>query len=216
MIGIYKIENIINHKVYIGQSVNIEFRWKEHLYSLIRGLHENKHLQNSWNKYGSSAFTFTVLELCDTEELTAREQFYIDKFGGINSDNNYNNRDAGYKGNLSEQTKEKLRLINSGKSAWNKGLTKSDLRVAKYAENLSTKTISDEQRERIRKTVQAHHDNGDYDYDSMNKKRLATMKKNSENGKVRKVRKDKGIKKDPEIGKKISESKKRNNELRRK
>ena len=30
MIGIYKIENIINNKVYIGSSNNIERRWKEH------------------------------------------------------------------------------------------------------------------------------------------------------------------------------------------
>ena len=31
--GIYKIENLINHKVYIGQSVNIYKRWKEHKWS---------------------------------------------------------------------------------------------------------------------------------------------------------------------------------------
>lgn len=216
MIGIYKIENTINHKVYIGQSVDIEKRWKEHLYALTRNFHENKHLQNSWNKYGAKAFTFSIIEECELSRLTDREQYYIDLYGGINSDNNYNNRDAGYKGNLSESTKQKLRDINLGKQAWNKGLDKSDPRVAKYAKNLATKTISSEQREKIRKTVQAHHDNGDYNYDAMNKKRLATMKKNSENGKVRKVRKDKGIKKDTEIGKRISEAKKRNNKARRK
>ena len=30
MIGIYKIENLINGKVYIGQSIHIERRWQEH------------------------------------------------------------------------------------------------------------------------------------------------------------------------------------------
>ena len=30
MIGIYKITNKINQKVYIGQSNNIEARWKDH------------------------------------------------------------------------------------------------------------------------------------------------------------------------------------------
>lgn len=30
--GIYKIENNINHKIYIGQSKNIEKRWKSHIY----------------------------------------------------------------------------------------------------------------------------------------------------------------------------------------
>ena len=31
MIGIYKIENLINGKIYIGQSIEIENRWKKHL-----------------------------------------------------------------------------------------------------------------------------------------------------------------------------------------
>lgn len=30
-VGIYKIENKINKKVYIGQSINIEMRWKNHI-----------------------------------------------------------------------------------------------------------------------------------------------------------------------------------------
>ena len=33
-IGIYKIENKINKKIYVGQSINIEKRWKEHKYLL--------------------------------------------------------------------------------------------------------------------------------------------------------------------------------------
>jgi len=30
-VGIYKIENLINHKVYIGQSIKIEKRWKDEI-----------------------------------------------------------------------------------------------------------------------------------------------------------------------------------------
>lgn len=29
-IGIYKITNLLNGKIYIGQSIHIEKRWKEH------------------------------------------------------------------------------------------------------------------------------------------------------------------------------------------
>ena len=32
MIGIYKITNNINGKIYIGQSIDIKERWKQHLY----------------------------------------------------------------------------------------------------------------------------------------------------------------------------------------
>lgn len=40
MIGIYKIENTKNHKVYIGQSIDIEHRFNQHK----NYLKNNKHL----------------------------------------------------------------------------------------------------------------------------------------------------------------------------
>ena len=40
MIGIYKIENKVNGKVYIGQSVNIESRWKGHKSNLRNNKHK--------------------------------------------------------------------------------------------------------------------------------------------------------------------------------
>ena len=63
-IGIYKIECLINHKVYIGQSTNIELRWKHHIYQLKKNNHENKYLQAAWNKYGSSNFTSLAAFTC--------------------------------------------------------------------------------------------------------------------------------------------------------
>ena len=72
MIGIYKIENIVNDKVYIGQSVNIESRWQQHINALENNSHVNKHLQSSWNKYGSESFVFVVLEECEENKLTER------------------------------------------------------------------------------------------------------------------------------------------------
>ena len=45
MIGIYKIENKVNGKVYIGQSIDIEKRWKEHISCLNNRTHHNDYLQ---------------------------------------------------------------------------------------------------------------------------------------------------------------------------
>ena len=56
--GIYKIENRVNHKIYIGQSVDIYTRWYNHKHSLRNGIHYNKHLQKSWDKYGEENFEF--------------------------------------------------------------------------------------------------------------------------------------------------------------
>ena len=41
------IENIVNHKKYIGQSKNISDRWRRHIYALNLGTHENDYLQKS-------------------------------------------------------------------------------------------------------------------------------------------------------------------------
>ena len=51
MIGIYAIHNIKTDKYYIGQSKDIEHRWKQHKSRLKNNKHENEHLQNSYNKY---------------------------------------------------------------------------------------------------------------------------------------------------------------------
>ena len=50
--GIYKIENIINNKVYVGSSVSIEDRWIRHKTDLVKGKSCSIKLQNSYNKHG--------------------------------------------------------------------------------------------------------------------------------------------------------------------
>lgn len=96
-IGIYKIENKINKKKYIGQSMNIEKRWKKHRYLLNSNKHHNQYLQNAWNKYKEKCFIFNIIEVCDPDIINDREQYWIDKFDSYN--NGYN-LDKGGKGVL--------------------------------------------------------------------------------------------------------------------
>lgn len=56
MIGIYKIENTTNGKVYIGESFNIKNRLQQHLDELESNNHYNKKLQHDWNVYGKENF----------------------------------------------------------------------------------------------------------------------------------------------------------------
>ena len=90
MIGIYCIENKINHMKYIGQSVNIRKRWQEHRRDLNKGLHHNDNLQNAWNLYGSHSFLFTVLELCDKESLDELEKRWVATFDTMDRKHGYN------------------------------------------------------------------------------------------------------------------------------
>lgn len=80
--GIYRICCVANGRAYIGQSINIEGRWKEHKKSLEAGSHSNVHLQRAWDKYSESNFSFEVAVVCEQEELNRNEQKALDE--GIN------------------------------------------------------------------------------------------------------------------------------------
>lgn len=62
--GIYRIRNLTNNKSYIGSSINIEKRWKEHRRHLKSNVHRNPHLQHAFNTYGEASFEFTILKYC--------------------------------------------------------------------------------------------------------------------------------------------------------
>ena len=78
--GVYCIENLETGKKYIGQSINLRKREREHFLSLNRGSHINRHLQNAWNKYGKDSFIFKPLIYCEPFELTRYEQFFVDLY----------------------------------------------------------------------------------------------------------------------------------------
>lgn len=59
--AIYQIRNTVSGGIYFGRSVNAEDRMRHHYNELRRGVHSNKRLQNAWNKYGESAFTFNIV-----------------------------------------------------------------------------------------------------------------------------------------------------------
>lgn len=114
MIGIYKITNLVNNKVYIGQAIDIDKRWYEHINDLKNNKHINKHLQRAWNKYREENFKFEVIEDCVEDKLTEREQYWIDYYEGINSKNNYNFRNAGNRGKFSEISIQKRTKTRRG------------------------------------------------------------------------------------------------------
>lgn len=85
--GIYKITNKVNGKSYIGQSTNIENRFKTHiLTSKNKNSKEyEKPLYRAFRKYGLENFNFEILERVGVEEMTQREIFHIS-----NSEDLYN------------------------------------------------------------------------------------------------------------------------------
>lgn len=89
--GIYCIENIVNKKIYIGQSKNMEKRITNHKRFLRNGLHSNIHLQNSYNKFGKENFSFRILEKIDDIKLLDKaENEWISYFKSFAGKNGYN------------------------------------------------------------------------------------------------------------------------------
>lgn len=76
--GVYKITNTITNDFYIGSSIQLNIRKKQHFNQLIKNTHNNKHLQNSFNKYKESDFTFDILSICPPEYSLKLEQWFID------------------------------------------------------------------------------------------------------------------------------------------
>lgn len=85
MVGIYKIENKINGKVYVGQSRDILRRWRQHKVSRLQ-----YPLYFAFQKYGINNFEFSVLEECDINLLNERESFYIQQYHSNKKEYGYN------------------------------------------------------------------------------------------------------------------------------
>lgn len=88
--GIYQIRNLVNDKVYVGQSRNIKNRKTQHRRELIDGKHYNKHLQRSLKKHGLDKFVFEVIEYCPEDVLNDRERYWIKRRGSEYADRGYN------------------------------------------------------------------------------------------------------------------------------
>lgn len=116
MSGIYQIYNPVTNKRYIGSSVNIENRFKQHICKLKKGTHCNQHLQNAWNKY-SDQLKFEILEYCEPEDLINTEQYYIDYYNSADRRYGYNiDKYVSHFGHsLSFETKEKIRQKAKGR-----------------------------------------------------------------------------------------------------
>ena len=88
--GIYMILNTVNHKMYIGQSYDVNTRLRKHKEALIGNYHKNDHLQKAFNKYGEQSFLFSQMLACPIDKLDTYEIEYISQFKSDNREYGYN------------------------------------------------------------------------------------------------------------------------------
>lgn len=140
MIGfIYKIENIVNGKFYIGSTCkSIKRRYSEHLCQLNKNLHKNVYLQNSFNKYGKNHFRITLVEEIVNLENLSVEDFHklvlkkeLDYIIRLNPQYNIckETRSGKLGKSLSEEHKKKISSISKNRKVTED--TKEKIRLAR-------------------------------------------------------------------------------------
>ena len=89
MAYIYKIENMVNGKVYIGKTLSTpEQRWREHLKDSQKTDYSNRPLYKAFKKYGVENFKLSTIENCEESQVNEREIYWIQHYGSFK--NGYN------------------------------------------------------------------------------------------------------------------------------
>lgn len=100
---VYIHRNLINGKVYVGQTCDITERWRcdgKNYFNSIK-------FYNAIRKYGWNNFSHEILyDNLDQEQADSLERKLIDEFNSI--ENGYNLKEGGARGKLSQQSLEKM------------------------------------------------------------------------------------------------------------
>lgn len=72
-IAAFQIRNLVNQKVFIRTSRDVDSMINRYKFTLNHGVEDNKELQADWNEYGSEQFAFEILELIKDEGQTTQE-----------------------------------------------------------------------------------------------------------------------------------------------
>lgn len=154
MVGIYKITNP-KGKIYIGQSVDIERRHKEHKY--LNSHKKQTKLYNSFIKYGIENHNFDVLEECTSEQLNELELYWIYYYNSVI--NGLNIRIGSANGYLSEETRNKIsEALKGRKNTWT---IKEETRE-KISQSLKEYYKNPESREKISQSLKKHYNSIDF------------------------------------------------------
>jgi group I intron endonuclease len=108
---IYRITNLINGKMYIGQTINKkpDIRFSQHKIDSNKEYPKTL-IGRAIKKHGKENFIFQIICLCYSQfELNFKEEFFIKKYKSLSSENGYNLLSyQNGRGIVSQETKDKI------------------------------------------------------------------------------------------------------------
>jgi group I intron endonuclease len=136
---IYILENKINGKFYVGQTVQkFKYRFRSHQIS-------HSILGNALRKYGVNKFNIILLENIPEDKLDELEKEYIQKYNSLYP-NGYNFQSGGQSSHhLHKETKKRMSEDRKGKPSNRKGIHLTEETKKKMSESQKGKNISKEQ-----------------------------------------------------------------------
>ena len=146
--GIYKITNIINNKIYIGQSKNLYKRLKDYIYEASY-YRDTKRIRRpiifAIKKYGLKNFEFDVIEL--TIDLNEREKYWISYYNATDRTKGYNIEKGGsgtsHNKTLSEKSRYNMGSRQRGKKVSKKTRKKRKATRERLGQNFKVKCVED-------------------------------------------------------------------------
>lgn len=115
---IYKATNLINNKVYIGQTINsLEYRKNQHIRETRSLQRKNVYFHDAISKYGANNFLFEEIDSAKTlDELDQKERYWINFYHSTDKNCGYNLDSGGRSGGVkSEETKKKIGITTREK-----------------------------------------------------------------------------------------------------
>ncbi len=104
----YKITNLINKKVYIGQTVQPNSRWSNHK-SGAKTHQPVQYLHNAMIKYGVENFVFEIIALCKSlNDANEIEAILITQYNSRDHNFGYNLKPGGNTSSPSIETRQKM------------------------------------------------------------------------------------------------------------
>ena len=76
--GVFKISNLINGKIFVSSSPNLDSKWNSQKMQLNAKTHPNFDLQKDWDEFGENNFVYEIVDTIDLKDSEPKKNYSAD------------------------------------------------------------------------------------------------------------------------------------------